>query len=102
MKHWQEMITLNLYPDVNNNKQLKTLADNIIVLYQKYGRIISYLNNTKKPDNKAEYIIIAVLGNDKLFETVVSSIRLDQEQAVGIVYSHRAYGKAEAQTALKE
>jgi hypothetical protein len=101
---WHDMVTLQVYDKVSTSEQLATIANTVLVSYQKAGLIIRTHSIAAKPDRPAQHMIVAVLSDVGVRELVFARFRMTPEVGEAIVYSHRVYGfkpDAEATTWFK-
>ncbi len=89
---WTDMITVFVYPDANTGEELALVANQVLGSYENNGTIIRTASVPVTPSKPAEHYIAALLGNDKLVESVQARFVLVNGIGVGIIYSHRVYG----------
>ncbi|HEA3202687.1 TPA: hypothetical protein RVS02_004264 [Aeromonas veronii] len=95
---WEEMVTLNVHPNVTDSDQLANLANAVLGNYQRSGKI---LRTDSKPRTKAqpsEHLIVAILGVPGVMEAAFARVMLVDDTGLIVVYSRRAYGDGAAQT----
>jgi len=93
LSKWEDMITVNFYPRVNNAEALADIANKILGAYQKYGAEILGTNSVPEtPDRQAEHLIVAIFAQSGYFEFVQALIKIVNGTGASIVYSHRIYG----------
>lgn len=95
---WEEMITLNVHPDVKDGDQLARLANAIRGNYERAGRILRTDSKPRTEEQPAEHFIVAIVGAPGVMETSFARAVLVDGTGVVIVYSRRAYGALAAET----
>jgi hypothetical protein len=97
---WEEMITLNVHPNVKDGDQLANLANAILGNYEQAGEIIRTTTKARTDEQPAEHLIVAIIGAPGVLETAFARLVLVDGMGVVIVYSRRAYGGDGAAQAL--
>jgi hypothetical protein len=100
LNRWEQMVTLNVHPQVTNGEQLADLANRILSRYQQAGTILRTTSRPQTPQRPAEHLIVAILRRQDLREAAFARLLLVEGVGVVVVVSRRAYGaKAHATTA---
>jgi hypothetical protein len=95
---WEEMITVNLYPNVTNGDQLAALANGILASYQKNGKIIRTDSKPLTQQAEAEHLLVAILGAPGVIETAFARVMLVDGVGISVIYARRGYGEKAAET----
>ncbi|WP_417763891.1 hypothetical protein [Shewanella sp.] len=93
LEQWQDMITINVLPQVTDGETLAVVANNILQHYQENGMLINTASVPRTETSPAEYLVVAVLGTEAFLEMAMARIRLDGDIGTAIVVSHRIYGQ---------
>jgi hypothetical protein len=96
LDRWRDMVTINVNEAVRNGDQLAGFANSILANYQKHGKIVRTDSKPRTPQQPAEHLIVALLGNATLLEAVFARVVLIDGVGVVAVYSHRVYGSEAA------
>jgi len=92
LSRWQDMVTINVYPEVKDGESLANIANQILSTYQSVGRILRTNSIPRTKKEEAEHLIVAILGNSKLLEAVFARVKMVDGKGTAIVWSHRMYG----------
>lgn len=98
LTQWQQMISINVHPNVKDGDQLAALANAVLSNYQRSGEIIRADSKPRTNEKPAEHLIVAILGAPGVIETAFARIMLIDDLGVILVYSRRAYGEEAANT----
>ncbi|WP_417583537.1 hypothetical protein [Nitrincola sp.] len=98
LTQWQQMISVNVHPNVKDGDQLAALANAVLSNYQRSGEIIRADSKPRTNEKPAEHLIVAILGAPGVIETAFARIMLIDDLGVILVYSRRAYGEEAANT----
>ena len=93
LKKWRDMITINVFENVETGDQLAEVANRIVGNYQAAGKIIRTDAKPRTKDAPAEYLIVASLGDRAFLEGVFARLVLRNGTGYAIVRSHRVYGR---------
>lgn len=93
LEQWQDMITINVLPQVTDGETLAVVANNILQHYQENGMLINTASVPRTDTSPAEHLVVAVLGTEAFLEMAMARIRLDGDIGTAIVVSHRIYGE---------
>jgi hypothetical protein len=88
---WRDMVTINVYDTVTTSDQLASVANNVLVNYQKAGIIVRTHSLPAQPGRPAQHMVVAVLSGSGVSELVFTRFVLTPEAGAAIVYSHRVY-----------
>jgi hypothetical protein len=91
LARWQNMITVNVHEAVGNGDQLADLANRVLANYQSNGKIIRTDSKPRTPQQPAEHVIVAVLGQPAFLEAAFARLVLVDDKGFVVVYSHRIY-----------
>lgn len=94
---WQEMITILVKEDVHDGEQLAALANGLHGMYQSKGGILATASKPITVERPAEHLIVAMLVQGDLIETVFARLILIDGTGVIVLYAHRSYGEQSAQ-----
>jgi len=102
LKKWEDMLTVNLYPDVKSGEGLAEVANKLLGLYQQHNALVLKTNSVPRTDKKeAEHLIAVVLPQKEYLEIVFTRLAMTDQKAGAIVYSHRIYGTEAGNIASK-
>ncbi|WP_269523343.1 hypothetical protein [Coraliomargarita parva] len=90
---WEDMVTVNHYPDSGTGESLAGIANNVLGIYHKNGAVI--LRTDSKPrttENEAEHLIVVAFPRPEFIEIVFARLAIEKKEAYAIIYSHRIYG----------
>lgn len=88
---WLDMITVNLHEMVTNGEQLATLANNVLSLHQKHGRLLRIDSKARTADSPAEHLVMAVFCGPSFLKSAIDRVVLVGDVGEIAVYSHRVY-----------
>lgn len=94
LTNWRDMITLNLHAGVSSGEQLADVANRVLGNYQRHGRILQTRSTPRTPQQPAQHLIVAVLGQPQLLEASFARCLMHQGRGLVAVVSHRVYGNA--------
>lgn len=94
LRHWQDMITLNQHAGVLSGEQLASVANGVLGNYQRHGRILQTRSTPRTPQQPAQHLIVAVLGQPQLLEAAFARCLMHEGRGLVAVVSHRVYGAA--------
>jgi hypothetical protein len=94
LSKWMDMLTINLYPHVNEGEGLASVANQVLENYKTHkGRVLRTDSVPRTTEKPAEYLIVVVFGRPTFLEAVEARFKLVNGKGVSIIYSHRVYGK---------
>jgi hypothetical protein len=91
---WNDMMTFNVYETVSTGEKLAGIANKVVSKYQSHGKILRTISKPRTADSPAEHLIAAVFGTPAFLEAAFIRFVLVDGTGMGVVYSHRVYGKA--------
>ena len=94
LSRWRDMVTIDVHEAVGNGDQLAEVANQVLASYRNHGKIVRTDSKPRTPQQPAEHLIVAVLGNPAYLEAAFARFVLADGKGVVIVYSHRIYGQA--------
>lgn len=96
---WEDRLTVTLYPSAKDDAGLANISTQILNRYKGAHAIIVRTNSVRVPPQQhTEYFMAAVLGNPDLEEFGANRYVLINNVGVGLISSHRIYGKAVGNT----
>jgi hypothetical protein len=98
---WTDMVIINVYPKINDGDGLAELANRMLWTYEHFhatGKILRTNSIPRTKDKPAEHFIAAILGAEgqPFLECATARIVLLNGVGLGIIASHRSYGKQAA------
>lgn len=91
---FEDMITVNGYPDVTDGDGLAAAANAVLENYKNaQAKILKTDSIPRTPEHEAEHFIAAVFGRPEFIEVAFARFRMLDGKAYSFVYSHRIYGK---------
>ncbi len=92
LEAWTDMLSVIVYPDVEDGDDLAEIANRVLGLYKGNGDILR-TNSIRRTDEKpAEHFIAAVLAGNEFIESALARFVLVDGTGIGLVRSRRAYG----------
>jgi len=93
LSKWNDMMTINLYPQINNGDGLAGAANSILGTYQQNRAMIVKTNSVPRTaKSEAEHLVVALFPQPTFIEAVFTRIKMTDGIGSSIVYSHREYG----------
>lgn len=92
LDRWQDMLTLNDYPDVKTGEDLAALANQVLGRYQQAGMILATDSLPRTEHRPAEHFVVAVLGSPGKLEAVFARFMLRDGSGLAAIYSYRVTG----------
>jgi hypothetical protein len=94
LSKWIDMLTINFYQQVSSGEGLASVANQILENYKtNKGRVLRTDSVPRTIEKPAEHLIVVVFGRPTFLEAVQARFKLVNGTGVGIIYSHRVYGK---------
>jgi hypothetical protein len=94
LEKWTDMVTIIFYPQASDGDSLARIANQVLENYKDTkGIILKTSSVPRTAERPAEHFIAAVLGRPTFLEAVQARFKLVDGNGVGIIYSHRIYGK---------
>lgn len=93
LARWRDMVTINVHENVADGEQLADLANRVLTNYRNHGKIVRTDSKPRTPQEAAEHVIVAVLGNPAFLEAAFARFVLVDGKGIVVVYSHRVYGQ---------
>jgi hypothetical protein len=91
---FEDMITVNGYPDVKDGDGLAAAANAVLENYKNaQGKILRTDSVPRTSEHEAEHFIAAVFGRADFTEVAFARFRMVDGKGYSYVYSHRIYGK---------
>lgn len=93
LNKWTDMVTLNVYENVQDGDSLATAANTVLDNYQAAGAKVVRTNSIPRTATKpAEHLIVVLFPQPKFVEAAFARFAMDKSHGVSVVYSHRIYG----------
>lgn len=94
LKKWQDMITVNRYPDAKDGEALARAANAVLETYKQNGATIVRTDSIPRTTSKpAEHLIVALFKRPEFTETAFARFLMTPKVGASIVYSRRFYGE---------
>jgi hypothetical protein len=91
---FEDMITVNRYPDVKDGDGLAGAANAVLENYKNaQAKILKTDSVPRTPQREAEHFIAAVFGRPEFIEVAFARFKMVDGKGYSFVYSHRIYGK---------
>lgn len=93
LDHWTEMITINVYPGVDDGDKLAGAANAVLGNYRSHeGKILKTSSVPATDEQPAEHFIAVRFNQPNFVEVAFARFKLVDDQGHSFVYSHRIYG----------
>ncbi len=93
LDHWTDMITINVYPGVDDGEKLAGAANAVLGNYRSHqGKILKTSSVPAKEDEPAEHFIAVRFNQPNFVEVAFARFKLVEDKGHSFVYSHRVYG----------
>lgn len=93
LQKWQDMITLNNYPQARDGEALAQVANGVLGAYKGAdAKVIRTSSSPAKPDRPAEHLIVVLFARPDFIEAAFTRFLLKDGVGLGITVSHRKYG----------
>lgn len=89
---WTEMISLVRYEDADTRDRMAQIANNVVDIYSKNGKILKVDAIQATPEKPAIYFIAAALGDPESLELALARLQLVENGGMAAVYSYRIFG----------
>ena len=94
LNKWSDMITMNVYPDVEEAEDLAETANAVLENYRSHQAEVLKTNSVPRTTARpAEHLIAVVFGRSDFIEVAFARFRLMDGKGCSFVYSHRIYGE---------
>jgi hypothetical protein len=91
---FEDMITVNGYPNVQDGDGLAAAANAVLENYKKAeAKILRTDSIPRTPKRPAEHFIAAVFGRPEFIEVAFARFKMMDGKGYSFVYSHRIYGE---------
>jgi len=91
---FEDMITVNGYPDVKDGDGLAAAANSVLENYKNaQAKILRTDSVPRTAKHEAEHFIAAVFGREDFIEVAFARFKMVDGKGYSYVYSHRVYGK---------
>lgn len=91
---WTDMVSIIQYRTVKDAETLRIAASALRDKYQaSRGTMIKSAMIPATKEQAEEYLIVTALGDPQFIEAVFARLRIQNGVGIGIVYSHRVYGR---------
>jgi hypothetical protein len=93
LDHWTDMITINLYPGVDDGEKMAGTANAVLGNYRSHqGKILKTSSVPASDDRPAEHFIAVRFNQPAFVEIAFARFKLVDGKGHSFVYSHRVYG----------
>ena len=94
LKKWTDMMTVNVYPGVDDGDSLAATANAVLENYKKHEAKVLKTNSVPRTANRpAEHFIAVVFGRPDFIEVAFARFKVVDEKGFSFVYSHSIYGE---------
>jgi len=94
LNKWSDMITMNVYPDVEEAEDLAETANAVLENYRSHQAEVLKTNSVPRTTARpAEHLIAVVFARPDFIEVAFARFRLMDGKGCSFVYSHRIYGE---------
>jgi hypothetical protein len=91
---WSDMMTVNVYPEVDDGEGLAAKANAVLENYKRNkARVLTTNSIPQTADRPAEHLIAVVFGRPDFIEVAFARFKLVDGKGCCFVYSHRMYGE---------
>jgi hypothetical protein len=93
LEHWTDMITVNVYPGVDDGEKMAGTANAVLGNYRSHqGKILKTSSVPATDKQPAEHFIAVRFSRPDFAETAFARFKLVGGKGHSFVYSHRVYG----------
>jgi hypothetical protein len=93
LDHWTDMITINVYPGVDDGEKLAGTANAVLGNYRTHqGKVLKTSSVPAKDQQPAEHFIAVRFNQPNFVEVAFARFKLVEDKGHSFVYSHRVYG----------
>ena len=93
LDHWTDMITINVYPGVDDGDKLAGAANAVLGNYRSHqGKILKTSSVPATEEQPAEHFIAVRFNQPNFVEVAFARFKLVEDKGHSFVYSHRVYG----------
>lgn len=93
LDHWADMITINVYPGVDDGEKLAGTANAVLGNYRSHqGKVLKTSSVPATDEQPAEHFIAARFNQPDFVEVAFARFKLVDDTGHSFVYSHRVYG----------
>src|SRR5256714_15592538 len=94
LEHWTDMITINVYPGVDDSEKMAGTANAVLGNYRSHqGKILKTSSVPVTDERPAEHFIAVQFTRPDFAEAAFARFKLVDGKGHSFVYSHRFYGK---------
>ena len=94
LKKWADMMTVNVYPDVDDAEGLAQTANAVLENYKSNrAKVLTTNSIPMTAARPAEHVIAVVFGLPDFIEVAFARFKLMDRKGCSFVYSHRIYGE---------
>lgn len=94
LQKWNDMITVNLYPDAHDGDALAAKANAVLENYKSHQAKVLRTNSVARTSERpAEHFIAVAFGRPDFIEVAFARFKLIDGVGCSIVFSHRLYGE---------
>jgi hypothetical protein len=93
LEHWTDMITINVYPGVDDGEKMAGTANAVLGNYRTHqGKILKTSSVPATDERPAEHFIAVRFNQPDFVEVAFARFKLVEDTGHSFVYSHRIYG----------
>jgi hypothetical protein len=93
LDHWTDMMTINVYPGVDDGEKMAGTANAVLGNYRSHqGKILKTSSVPASDDRPAEHFIAVRFNQPGFVEVAFARFKLVEGKGHSFVYSHRIYG----------
>lgn len=93
LDHWTDMITINVYPGVDDGEKLAGTANAVLGNYRSHqGKVLKTSSVPATNAQPAEHFIAVRFNQPNFVEVAFARFKLVEGKGHSFVYSHRVYG----------
>lgn len=97
LEHWNDMVTINEYPGVDDGEKLAGAANAVLTNYKRAQGKVLKTSSVPAGDNKpAEHFVAVGFTRPGFAEAAFARFKLVDKKGYSFVYSHRFYGEKAA------
>lgn len=94
LERWTDMITINVYPGVDDGEKMAGAANAVLSNYKRAGgKILKTSSVPASEEQPAEHFIAVLFTRPGFAEAAFARLKLSAGKGHSIVYSHRVYGE---------
>lgn len=93
LDHWSDMITINVYPGVDEGEKMAGTANAVLGNYKSHqGTILKTRSVPMTKESPAEHFISVMFVRPQFVEVAFARFKIVDQKGYSFVYSHRIYG----------